>query len=719
MSRPPAGIARLVVGATCAFAVAGTLLHGQAAGATTRQRPPAAVDFRQLVPLAGNAMGVSAPAVPTVIAQVEISGGTVTTSGGIASLKVPAAALVDGQGQAVPLQVSVRSASAPDSPGVGGLLAVEIVVRDAGGTVQRSLAQPVTVDLAFSSADLARVGARASELAIQRSSDGTTWETLPTIVDEARGIATTTTSHFSVLALVAVRLPTMTPTATQTRVLPPTITPRATSTATLTRTMTATHSPTRTVSPTSSPTATLTPTQTSSPTATSTPTATVTETVTRTPIPTSTPMPSPTWTATPTQSLTPTITMTPPPDSTATFTATTAPTDTPTSTWTTTTTTTATPTSTPTETLTHTATPTPSATSPPSPTATETATRTPTPTRTPRPNLHFGIAFWAGDDVAYQRTWDRLGIGGWFRYGQPRLSSVPGQVYLLRTGPHVLPSSHDLTLQNLAQESRGSWWIVGNEPNVGGQDWDSTKDLQANARQYATQYKRYRDVILAADPSANFVPGNMFNHATTCVGCLGLPKGLEYLEAVRGAYLDQYGSNPPAEAWGIHLYNLVWHPGAGVSVGEAMTDTAPLKSNIINFRSYVNTVLGATSTPIWITEVGVIWGYEDYCFRLPVTGAITHDCRNSMLPIQPRYPGQPAVQFPLASDRLDFFIRDLTDWLLANKAIRGIDRWFFFTNYGLPDPATEVYAGIAMMDGVDADSKPTRFGLTYASQAAR
>ncbi len=323
--------------------------------------------------------------------------------------------------------------------------------------------------------------------------------------------------------------------------------------------------------------------------------------------------------------------------------------------------------------------------------------------------------------MVHQRARDRIGIGSWYRYGDPRVSTVPGQSYLLRTGPGNLPSSEDTLLQDIALRTPGSWWIVGSEPNVGGHDWRDGLSLSENAREYATHYRRYRDVILAADPTANFVVGNLFNHSTTCTGCSGMPKGLDYLQALRAAYLDLYGTLPPADAWGVHLYSLAWFPQSdGIqTVAEAMTNTIEIKSNIINFRSYVNTSMSATSTPIWITEVGVIWGYEDWCWQVDRPGAITNDCRNSSVRVTSRYSGQPAIEFPLASDRLDFFIRDLTDWLLANKAIRGIDRWFFYTNYGFPDPATQVYAGIAMMDGIDADSEPSRFGQTYASQAAR
>lgn len=328
----------------------------------------------------------------------------------------------------------------------------------------------------------------------------------------------------------------------------------------------------------------------------------------------------------------------------------------------------------------------------------------------------FGIAIISGDATAIDHALTQARSGSWYSYGAgaPSTYGPPGKVHLLRVGPNTLSTSADESLRDVARAQPGSYWIVGNEPNVPGQDW-VTGDLYPTAgRNHAIAYKRYRDVILGVDPTAKFVVGNMLNHATTCTGCSGIARGDTYLEALRAAYQSLYGTELPVDVWGLHLYVIDWdHP--------PMTDTAELIQNAEAFRAYVDSLPGGTGKPIWITEMGVIWGYQDYCW---LGDHVTPDCRSSTTAtatprvVTARYAGQPSIEFPLASDAIDAYLATMMDWLLARSVSHRFERWFVYTNYGQPEPYTGVYAGVSLMDGSTANAGLTRFGRTYQSRAA-
>jgi len=305
------------------------------------------------------------------------------------------------------------------------------------------------------------------------------------------------------------------------------------------------------------------------------------------------------------------------------------------------------------------------------------------------------------------------GARSWYRYvGVPSTDGPEGQVFLLRTGSHAVSSAHHGTIQSVAAARPGSYWLVGNEPNVGGQDYDTTKDLQANAAEYATTYKRYRDVILAVDPTASFVVGNMLNHTTTCTNCIGIPSGRSFLDAFRSEYIQRFGTPAPVDVWGLHVYVIDWDR-------PPMTDTVEPLGNIADFRQYVSSIAGESAKPIWITEMGIIWGFQDWCFRIPLTGAITRNCSGGDGQVHPRYPGQPAIVFPFAQAQAELWLTTMLDYFLSNAASLRLDRWFLYTAYGFPDPYTNVYAGVQVLESDAIDAPLTRIGQLFRGRIGR
>jgi hypothetical protein len=292
------------------------------------------------------------------------------------------------------------------------------------------------------------------------------------------------------------------------------------------------------------------------------------------------------------------------------------------------------------------------------------------------------------DDAAIQNALNRLGLHSWYTYGYGA-NGPSGRAQLVGLGINAVPPSADPSLQAVARARPGSYWIVGNEPNVPGLDWDPRKDLAQNAAEMAALYRRYRQVILAADPTARFVIGNQLNMDLGCVGCTYYTPGREFLDAFRRAYRDAYGEEPPADVWNIHVYKIDWER-------LPMTATDELLREFQSFRTYIDAIPGHAGKPIWVGELGVIWGYPRYCFE----GEKVTPCGTSF-----------------ADQAVETYINSITSWLDANASALKIERWFLFSSFSLPDGYATVAGGIRLLDGSSASARLTRFGELYRQRA--
>jgi hypothetical protein len=191
------------------------------------------------------------------------------------------------------------------------------------------------------------------ELSIFEANSRTNFTLPPSAVYRERGHIKcgnlcSASGYYDFATVAAYRVPSQTPTRTQTATPTPTQTPTVSVTPTITTTATQTPTPTPTITETPTQTPSVTPTITETPSPTPTITPTISETPTLTPTISETPTLTPTISETPT--LTPTISET--------------------------------PTLTPTPTTSETPTPTPT------PTITETPTLTPTPTPSETPSIN-------------------------------------------------------------------------------------------------------------------------------------------------------------------------------------------------------------------------------------------------------------------------------------------------------------------------------------------
>lgn len=254
------------------------------------------------------------------------------------------------------------------------------------------------------------------------------------------------------------------------------------------------------------------------------------------------------------------------------------------------------------------------------------------------------------------------------------------RVHLVRTGTAY--SSNLAALQSYVQTMpTGSYWLIGNEPNVDGQD-------NATPAQYASQYEAIKNAIRQTDPTARMVGPNILNWDQTCESCSGFPLGKDWVPQMLAAYQTLTGHPIDFDAWGVHTYGITW---AHLPMTHYQTDIDQLEK----LRAYLDGLPSQANKPIWITEFGVIWGYPGYTVQ---NGKIA-----------------PVGQFQQQAV-LDY-LGNYMDWLLANAEAKHIDRWYLYTSYGLPEPYASVYAGISLFDGVNTTSQLTDFGQLYLSKS--
>ena len=160
------------------------------------------------------------------------------------------------------------------------------------------------------------------------------------------------------------------------------------------------------------------------------------------------------------------------------------------------------------------------------------------------------------------------------------------------------------------EQNPGSFWLVGNEPDVIWQD-------NATAEEYAEAYHDIYTFIRERDPSAQIGAGGI---------ALPTPLRLAYLDDVLRIYDEKYGEPLPADLWSIHLFILreekdSWGidipPGRSETAGELYEiedhgDIELVKAYTEAFRDWM-VANGYGDKPLAVTEFGILLP-EDYGF---------------------------------------------------------------------------------------------------------
>jgi hypothetical protein len=150
--------------------------------------------------------------ISTVIPPNATATTVVETSNGALRVSIPPGAVAGGG--AVQVDIQVTAAPTAAAAVSRGIKAVQIDMRSNGQKVTQ-LAQPITIDFAYSDEELAAAGLAEGGLTIYYSSDGVTWTALRTTIDRVNHRVYATVDHLTIFSLAAPRQRIMIPVAAQ------------------------------------------------------------------------------------------------------------------------------------------------------------------------------------------------------------------------------------------------------------------------------------------------------------------------------------------------------------------------------------------------------------------------------------------------------------------------------------------------------------------------
>ena len=242
-----------------------------------------------------------------------------------------------------------------------------------------------------------------------------------------------------------------------------------------------------------------------------------------------------------------------------------------------------------------------------------------------------------------------VGASFWYTYGN-HTGPAGNQIALVRPTEPYDPNE----FTQRARAAPGGIWLIGNEPNTGGQD-----DISPEG--YAQFLVWVAGLIRAADPTAILVGPGVLNWDATCTGCAGMTSGRAWSEAFVTIYQQRYGALP-LNAWAMHTYTIDW-------TRLPMLNSSQDQAQLLAARAWLDG--RGLNLPIWLTEFGVVYGWDGLQW---VQGA---DGNTRAVPL-----GR------FRTDLIAPYLDRMLDWLLRNSAALRIDRWFL---YGLT-PTTESWA---------------------------
>ena len=239
---------------------------------------------------------------------------------------------------------------------------------------------------------------------------------------------------------------------------------------------------------------------------------------------------------------------------------------------------------------------------------------------------------------------------------------------MLEPGIHPIPPE---TLVAMATADPGSYYQIGNEPNI--LSGSNTPQGYAEALHY------YATHIKGADPTAILVGPNVLNFDFTCVGCVGYMSGHAWIDAMRAAYSDLYGTEPPLDIWGIHFYPLDW------TVFPSVRDDI-IREDFLDFWAYRDTIPGLSDHPIWITEIGLHWGFA----WMEWTNADGTPCSGGPCYFAPGGEYQ--------TDAVAAYLRRLFDFFESVSEESGLERWFLYRHHFSFGPNASATNGLTLFE---------------------
>lgn len=289
-----------------------------------------------------------------------------------------------------------------------------------------------------------------------------------------------------------------------------------------------------------------------------------------------------------------------------------------------------------------------------------------------------------GDGDAAQVT--ALGLEWFIHWHQPTEAPVGTSIVSFLPASPVLDEA---TLREYVQRFPGSYWLLGNEPNLPLIS-HPTPTLAATPEQYADALAWYASVLKAIDPEAKLIGPNVLHWTSTCAFCPGYQIGREWTERMREAYRARFSTEPPLDVWSLHAYDLDW---SSLPQGDAQRQIEQIQA----LRDWLDETPALRGHPIWVTEVGIHWGYPGFERREDWT---LH----------------PVGEFDY--EHVERYMRTIFGWLNENAERQNIEKWFLYVlSQSYAEYWQSQWAGITLMDGPAADAPINRLGRVYQELA--
>jgi len=353
------------------------------------------------------------------------------------------------------------------------------------------------------------------------------------------------------------------------------------------------------------------------------------------------------------------------------------------------------------------------------PTVTPSPTSTPTPTPTPIPwDEIYGVAVHtsAGTSEDAKYFLDQLGLKWHVDFssskdlvpeGSKKLQflGVPKDQNLWNSGDiKNIENMSDDQLKNLgiftrtelrekAANDKGAYWYLFGEPNRYG---------YIDADSFATLFHYYMEQLKLGDETAKIIGTSVLNWDYTCIGCggeydcedeklKGFQCGKVWFKNLITAYEGKYGHKPIVDAWGFNAYPLDW-----ITVPNSKLHVQVAVDQISGIRGYLDTIPEYTNTPVWVTEMAVHVGYDNYTFNYQ-TGFF-----------------EPIGNYRW--DKMSDFLIGSLDWLEKNYAPGKLEKWFFYNTW-THKVNPSAYMGIIFFDGAEPGASLNCLGQIYKYRA--
>jgi hypothetical protein len=270
-------------------------------------------------------------------------------------------------------------------------------------------------------------------------------------------------------------------------------------------------------------------------------------------------------------------------------------------------------------------------------------------------------------------------------------------------------------IKQMVQALPGSYWYMWGEVN---------RYVYMTPTRFAPVFKYFSSQIRAADPTAKIIAPSLLNWDFTCIGCLwdtscgdlvgtGYRCGKSWVagdatvnyEGFISAYESRYGEKPPVDVWSIDLYPIDWEntpnndPEKKASFkGQEFMHWEIVVQQLQGMRQYLDTLAEYVDTPIWINEIAIHVGYDDWKWD--------------------PYPQQLKPVGDYNWDKMSDYLIKTLDWLEANAASHKIEKWFFFTTYrDIKKVGPDGYMGIIFFDGPQVGASLNCLGELYRSRS--